>query len=63
MNIKLVKLNWSSGTLRKICFFLHQLNINITMNNKNINPVKTYTNADLDKLIIYRENKRSGIYR
>jgi len=33
------------------------------MSNKNINPVKTYTNADLDKLILYRENTKSGIYR
>jgi hypothetical protein len=33
-------------------------------NNVNIIPVVSYTNADKDKSIVYKENKKkSGIYR
>lgn len=33
-------------------------------NNVRLIPLLTYTNADLDRLIIYKENKnKAGIYR
>ena len=52
-----------------LCYSLVIINMLINMqnnNNKNVNiiPIVSYSNADKDKFIIYKENKnKSGIYR
>ena len=70
-SISVGRIGLSSTYHKKLVLCYSQLIINklINMqnnNNKNVNiiPIVSYSNADKDKFIIYKENKnKSGIYR